>query len=46
MRLARLPWVLTVLTCLIAAILLVLAHYRGYAEVAVAVGLSAATNLF
>jgi hypothetical protein len=46
MSLSRLPWLLTVLACLIAAVLLVLAHYRGYAAVAIAVGVSAAINLF
>jgi hypothetical protein len=46
MRLSRLPWLLTVLACFLAAIMLVLADYRGYAGVAVAVGLSAAINLF
>jgi hypothetical protein len=46
MQLSRLPWLLTVLACLVTAVLLVLAHYRGYAGVAVAVGLAAAINLF
>jgi hypothetical protein len=46
MSLSRLPWLLTVLACLITAVLLVLAHYRGYAAVAIAVGVSAAINLF
>jgi hypothetical protein len=46
MQLSRLPWLLTVLACFVAAALLVLSHYRGYAAVAVAVGLSAAINLF
>ena len=45
MSLSRLPWALTVLVCLITAVLLVLEHYRGYAAVAIAVGLSAAINL-
>jgi len=46
MPLSRLPWALTVLACLITAILLLIAHYHGYAAVAVAVGLAAAINLF
>ncbi|HEX2702409.1 MAG TPA: hypothetical protein VHM72_03130 [Solirubrobacteraceae bacterium] len=45
MQLSRLPWLLTVLACFVTAGLLVLAHYRGYAVVAVAVGLAAAINL-
>jgi hypothetical protein len=44
--LSRLPWALTVLACVITAILLVLSHYRGYAAVAIAVGLAAAINMF
>jgi hypothetical protein len=46
MQLSRLPWLLTALACFVTAALLVVAHYRGYAAVAVAVGLSAAINLF
>jgi hypothetical protein len=46
MRLSRLPWLLTVLACFVTAGALVLRDYRGYAAVAVAVGLSAAINLF
>ncbi|MGD0198050.1 MAG: hypothetical protein ABSC56_09125 [Solirubrobacteraceae bacterium] len=46
MRLSRLPWALTVLACCITAVLLQLNHFHGYAAVAVAVGLSAAINLF
>jgi len=45
MQLSRLPWLLTVLACFVTSALLVVSHYRGYAVVAVAVGLSAATNL-
>jgi hypothetical protein len=44
-RLSRLPWALTVLACLVTAVLLELSHFHGYAAVAVAVGLAAATNL-
>jgi hypothetical protein len=45
MALSRIAWLLTVLACFITAVLLVVAHYRGYAAVAVAVGLAASTNL-
>ncbi len=45
MALSRIAWLLTVLICLITAALLVYAHYRGYAAVAIAVGVSAAINL-
>ena len=43
--LPRLAWLLTVLTCLIAVLVLVLDGYYGYAGVTFAVALSAATNL-
>jgi hypothetical protein len=46
MTLSRLPWLLTVLACFVTAALLVLSHYRGYAAVAIAVGIAAAINLF
>jgi hypothetical protein len=46
MALSRIAWLLTVLACLVTATLLVLSHYRGYAAVAIAVGASAAINLF
>lgn len=45
MPLSRLPWLLTVLACLITAALLVISHYRGYASVAIAVAIAAAINL-
>jgi hypothetical protein len=45
MRLSRLPWLLTVLACFITAALLIVSGYHGYAWVAIAVGLAAATNL-
>jgi hypothetical protein len=45
MSLSRLPWVLTVLACLVTAVLLVVSHYTGYALVAVAVAIAAAINL-
>lgn len=43
--LSRIAWLLTVATCLVAALLLLLSSYQGYAAVAVAVGASAAINL-
>lgn len=46
MGLSRIAWLLTVFACLVTAVLLVIAHYRGYAAVAIAVGASAAINLF
>ncbi|MGA2469871.1 MAG: hypothetical protein ABSG64_04185 [Solirubrobacteraceae bacterium] len=45
MALSRIAWLLTVFVCLVTAVLLVLAHYRGYAVVAIVVGASAAINL-
>jgi hypothetical protein len=45
MPLHRAGWLLTVLACLITAVLLVLSGYRGYAGVFVAVGVAAAINL-
>jgi hypothetical protein len=46
MALSRIAWLLTVVACVITAVLLVVSHYRGYAFVALAVGASAAINLF
>jgi hypothetical protein len=43
--LSRLAWLFTVGICLIAALVLLLSGYDGYAGVAVAVGLAAAINL-
>jgi hypothetical protein len=43
--LARTAWLATVLACLIAAVILVLDGYFGYAGVTFAVALSAAINL-
>jgi hypothetical protein len=43
--LARIAWVLTVLACVIAVIVLVLEGYFGYAGVTFAVGAAAAINL-
>jgi hypothetical protein len=45
MSLARLAWLVTVLICLVASLVLVLSGYQGYAAVVLAVGLSAAINL-
>lgn len=45
MSLSRLGWLLTVITCLIVATILLLDHYRGYPAVALAVGVAAAINL-
>lgn len=45
MPLVRLAWLLTVLACLVTAILLAISGYNGYAGVSVAVALSAAINL-
>jgi hypothetical protein len=44
--LARIAWLVTVGICLVAALLLLLNGYQGYAAVAVAVGAAAAVNLF
>jgi hypothetical protein len=43
--LSRLAWLVTVGICLIAALVLLLSGYDGYAGVALAVGLAAAINL-
>ena len=45
MPLARISWLATVGICLIAAVLLLLNGYFGYAGVLLAVGASAAVNL-
>jgi hypothetical protein len=44
--LQRISWLVTVGLCLIAALLLLLNGYSGYAGVLVAVGAAAAVNLF
>lgn len=41
----RIAWLVTVAAALIAALLLLLSGYNGYAAVAFAVGLAAAINL-
>jgi hypothetical protein len=43
--LTRIAWLVTVAVCLLAAVLLLVAGYQGYAALAVAVGASAAINL-
>ena len=45
MPLARISWLVTVGICLVAALLLLLNGYFGYAGVLLAVGASAAVNL-
>ena len=44
-NLARLAWLITVLACLVAVLILVLQGYLGYAGVTFAVALAAALNL-
>jgi hypothetical protein len=44
-NLARIAWLVTVLLCLVAVLILVLQGYLGYAGVAFAVALAAALNL-
>lgn len=46
MQLARLAWLVTTIACLIAAAIVLVDGYRGYAAVAFAVAISAAINLF
>ena len=45
MPLSRIAWMVTVGICAVAAILLLLNDYQGYAGVLLAVGLAAAVNL-
>lgn len=45
MTLVRISWLVTVLVCLIAVLILVLQGYIGYAAVTFAVAASAAINL-
>jgi hypothetical protein len=44
-NLGRLVWLLTVLACLVAVLILLLNGYYGYAGVTLAVAISAAINL-
>jgi hypothetical protein len=46
MPLSRIAWVVTVLACLVASLLLLISGYQGYAGVTLAVGAAAAINLF
>jgi hypothetical protein len=43
--LSRIAWLVTVSLCLIAALVLLLSGYNGYAGIALAVALAAAINL-
>ena len=43
--LSRIPWVVTVLACLIAMVVLAVQGYLGYAGVTLAVAISAGINL-
>jgi hypothetical protein len=43
--LSRIAWLVTVVVCLVTAVLLLLSDYQGYAGVAVAVAAAAAINL-
>jgi hypothetical protein len=43
--LSRIAWMITVAICLIAALLVLLNGYSGYAGVLLAVGIAAAVNL-
>ena len=45
MPLSRIAWIVTVGICAIAALLLLLNDYQGYAGVLLAVGMAAAVNL-
>lgn len=42
---SRIAWLTTVAICLIAAVLLLVSGYQGYAGVVLAVGVAAAINL-
>ena len=44
-QVSRIPWLVTVLACVVAAVLLLVSGYQGYAAVLVAVSASAAINL-
>ena len=45
MPLSRIAWLVTVAICVMAALILLLSGYDGYAGVALAVALAAAINL-
>jgi hypothetical protein len=44
-NLARLAWLVTAVSCLVAVLVLILDGYYGYAGVTLAVAISAAINL-
>jgi hypothetical protein len=44
-RLGRIAWIITSLACLVAAVVVLIGGYRGYAAVAFAVAVSAGINL-
>jgi hypothetical protein len=41
----RIAWLVTVIACVVLAVLLLVAGYVGYAAISVAVGVAAAINL-
>lgn len=45
MPLARISWIAAVAVCVLAAVLLLISGYSGYAGVLIAVGAAAAVNL-
>jgi hypothetical protein len=45
MSLGRIAWMITTLACLLAAVIVLIDGYRGYAAVAFAVAVSAGINL-
>ena len=45
MSLGRAAWIVTVLICVVASVVLIVSGYQGYAALVLAVGLSAAINL-
>ena len=45
MRLSRIAWLITTVVCLVAAVVVLVDGYRGYAAVAFAVAISAGINL-
>ena len=45
MPLSRIAWLVTVVACLITALLLLISAYYGYAIITLAVAVSAAINL-
>ena len=45
MPLSRIAWLVTVIACLITALLLLISAYYGYAVITLAVAVSAAINL-